>query len=157
MFLNKKRSSKEFYNIGKGKVIALASVEDEIISKNQMGNGYALDLDDSKVYSPVDGIVKMVFFTGHAYAIKMDNDVEVLIHIGVDTVELKGEGFTPHVITGQRVKHGDVLATVDLELVKKSGKSLITPVLITSRHKTIISKIGEEVDQDTTGILTLDF
>lgn len=116
----------------KGNVVSLAQVPDEMFSQKMMGDGVALDPVDGKVYAPCDGVVTTIFHTNHAVAITTDQGVELLIHIGIDTVKMKGEGFKGFVKNEQRVKAGDLLIEFDLALVKAKAKSHLTPVVITN-------------------------
>ena len=115
-----------------GNVIPLSEVDDKVFSSGMMGKGFAVELSDGKVVSPVNGTIVMTFPTKHAYGIKTDDGVEILVHIGMDTVELEGKGFTSHVENDQRINKGDLLCSVDLETIKAAGKSLVSTVVITS-------------------------
>lgn len=118
-----------------GSVRSLASVNDGMFSEKILGDGIAIAPTDGNFVAPVSGVLENVFETGHAYGLLGDNGVEILIHIGLDTVELKGQGFQAYVKPGQRVKIGDRLATVDLETVKKAGYNPVTMIIITSEHE----------------------
>lgn len=126
-----------------GKAMPLSEVEDQVFSQGLMGDGFAVELTDGKVIAPFDGEVVMTFPTGHAYGLKRDDGLEVLIHIGMDTVELNGEGFTSKVKQGDVVSAGDELAEVDLDVVQKAGKSLVSPVVFTSGQKAHLKQTGE--------------
>jgi glucose-specific phosphotransferase system IIA component len=119
----------------KGKIIKLEEVPDEVFAQKMLGDGFAVDPLEGAVYSPVDGEVKVLFPTLHAVAIETDEGIELLIHIGIDTVELNGEGFSSVIKLGDKVKKGDLLVNFDIETIKKSGKSPITPVIITNMDK----------------------
>lgn len=125
-------SSNTFVSPLQGKVIPLSKVEDQVFSQGLMGEGYAVDLTNGDVLAPFDGEVVMTFPTKHAYGLKRNDGVEVLIHLGMDTVELNGEGFECLVEVGQKIKTGQVIARVDLDYVKSKGKSLVSPVIFTS-------------------------
>lgn len=116
----------------KGTVIALDQVPDEMFAQLMMGQGIAIDPSEGKVYAPCAGIVTTIFNTNHAVAITDDQGVEILIHVGIDTVKMKGEGFKGLVKNGQRIQTGDLLIEFDLALVKQRAKSHITPVVITN-------------------------
>lgn len=154
MFNFLKKGSKEdtFQNFGKGKVVALSEVPDKVFAEKMMGDGYALELSDGKIYAPVDGTVAVAFPTGHAYGITTKNDIEILIHIGIDTVELDGKGFNAKVKQNDKVKAGDLLTEVDLEYIKNAGKPTVTPMIFTSENKIEVLKEHQEVDRDTTDI-----
>lgn len=114
----------------KGQAVALKEVNDPTFAEEMLGKGIAVIPSEGKIYSPVNGEVGMVFDTLHAVSITADFGAEVLIHVGLDTVKLKGDGFTGHVKAGETVKKGDLLLEVDLEKVKAAGYDVITPVLV---------------------------
>ncbi|MQW23461.1 MULTISPECIES: glucose PTS transporter subunit IIA [unclassified Lactococcus] len=116
----------------KGKIMKLSSINDEVFSSGMMGKGIAIEPSDGKIYSPVDGTVTSIFPTNHAIGLTSKDGVEVLIHIGLDTVSLNGEGFEAHVKQNDNVTKGELLITVDIDKVKKEGYSVITPVVITN-------------------------
>jgi glucose-specific phosphotransferase system IIA component len=116
----------------KGNIIELSAVPDEMFSKGMMGQGLAIDPSEGKVYSPCDGTVATIFKTNHAIAIAADNGAEILIHIGIDTVKMNGEGFKGLVRTGDKIKKGQALIEFDLDLVKNRAKSHLTPIVITN-------------------------
>ena len=97
-----------------------------------MGDGIAIDPVEGIVYAPCDGVIGTIFKTNHAVAIAADNGAEILIHVGIDTVKMNGEGFKGLVKTGDRIKAGDKLIEFDLKLVKEKAKSQLTPVVITN-------------------------
>ncbi|MEG0451582.1 MAG: PTS system trehalose-specific EIIBC component [Coprobacillus sp.] len=115
-----------------GNVLKLEQVEDKVFSEGLMGEGYAVEIDKEEVIAPFDGEIIMTFPTKHAYGIKRSDGVEVLIHLGIDTVELEGQGFESYVEVGDIVKQGDLIAKVDLDYIAKKGKSLVSPIIITS-------------------------
>lgn len=132
----------EFVAPMSGTLRPLSEIEDQVFSQGMMGQGYAIELNDGKVCAPFSGEVIMTFPTGHAIGLRRSDGVEVLIHIGMDTVELDGKGFKMNVRQGDHVKTGDVLVEVDLDLVKKAGKSLVSPVVITSGQNVELKKQG---------------
>lgn len=113
-----------------GKLIPIEEVPDPVFSDKVLGDGVAVIPDEGKIYSPADGVVSTVAETKHAYGFHTDDDIDVLVHFGLETVSLSGEGFISHVKEGDRVKAGDLVAEVDLELLKSKGINTITPVLI---------------------------
>lgn len=115
-----------------GEMIALEDVNDPIFSSKAMGEGVAFKLTDGHIYSPVDSEVIMAAKTGHAVGLKSNNGAEVLIHIGMDTVNMNGEGFNVLVKEGQKVSVGDLLVEADLEAIEKAGYDNVTPIIITN-------------------------
>ena len=113
-----------------GKVIALSEVPDEVFSAKVLGDGAAIIPADGKILSPVDGEISTVSETLHAYGFTSDDGLEILVHVGIDSVALKGAGFTAHVKEGDRVKAGDLVAEVDLDVLKANNIPTITPVLV---------------------------
>ena len=126
------KDKKDFVSPMKGKLLPLSKVEDQVFSQGLMGQGFSVELEDGKVVAPFSGEIVMTFPTKHAYGIKREDGLEVLIHIGMDTVQLNGEGFECLVEKGDYVKQGDVLAIVDLDYIRQHEKSLVSPVVITS-------------------------
>lgn len=113
-----------------GRVVPLEKVPDSVFSDKVLGDGCAIIPDDGKIYSPVDGVISSIAETKHAYGITDDNGNEILIHFGLETVQLQGKGFTPHVKEGDRVKKGDLICDVDIKLLEKMNINTVTPVLI---------------------------
>lgn len=128
-----------------GKTATLESLEDGMFSEKMMGDGIAVIPSDGKFTVPIGGTVKAAFPTGHAYGILTDDGAEVLIHIGIDTVELEGKGFRPHVKQGQRVSVGDKLVTVDLDVVKDGGYQTAAIVIVTSGNQ-IKDRAAKDID-----------
>lgn len=115
-----------------GTILDLSKVPDEMFSQKMMGEGIAIDPTNGKVYAPCSGTIGTIFKTNHAVAIAADNGAELLIHVGIDTVKMNGDGFKGHVKNGDVVKKGQLLIEFDLEKVKKHAKSHITPVVVTN-------------------------
>lgn len=115
-----------------GEVVELKDVNDPVFSSEAMGKGIAIKPTGNTVYSPVDGEVQLAFDTGHAYGLKSDNGTEILIHIGIDTVSMKGKGFNQQVSANQKVKAGDVLGTFDVEEIAKAGLDDTTMIIVTN-------------------------
>ncbi len=155
-FLKKKGAKKDqFHAFASGKLVSLDKVPDPVFAEKMMGDGFAIELSEGKIYAPVDGEITLVFPTGHAYGITTDNAHEILIHIGIDTVELDGEGFDVKVAQGDKVKQGDLLAEVDLELIKEKGKPSITPMIFTSGQKIKILKENQDVTPETSELFEI--
>lgn len=132
----------------KGKVVSLNEVPDPVFSDKMMGDGVAIQPEEGMVYAPVDGEIAQMFHTGHAVGIRTKEGVEVLIHIGLETVSLEGEGFTTKVEQGDRVKTGQPLIQFSLDTVKEKAKSTITPVVVTNMDlvDSLAPKLSEQVD-----------
>jgi beta-glucoside PTS system EIICBA component len=118
-----------------GKMIPLSQVQDEVFSSKAMGDGIAVVPSKGELYAPVDGEISMIFETSHALGMKTETGAEILFHVGLNTVQLGGEHFTPQVKVGDQVKEGDVLLTFDLEKIKASGFDPVTLAIITNTDK----------------------
>lgn len=137
----------------KGFVKPLQEISDEAFSNGDIGNGVAIVPQEGRVYSPADGVLSSVFATGHALGITTDSGAELLIHVGMDTVNLNGEGFTPLKKQGEHVKKGELLLEFDMEGISKKGYVLDTPIVVTNsedyrrfdleKHKRI--QVGEQI------------
>ena len=128
-----------------GKSVDLSQVNDQVFSQKLMGDGAAVVPSDGTIYAPVDGEITVAYKTKHAYGIKGDNGAEVLLHIGIDTVNLKGEGFTSNVAQGQHVKKGDILGTVDLDAIKKAGYDTTVMVVVTNtKNYASVTRVNHE-------------
>ena len=115
-----------------GKAVSLSEVPDPVFAEKVIGDGIAIIPEDGKIVSPVDGEISSIAETGHAYGFTADNGLEVLVHVGLETVSLKGECFKVYAKAGDKVKAGDLVAEVDLNLLKEKGLNSISPVLICS-------------------------
>lgn len=133
-----------------GEVIPLTKVNDQVFSQEVMGKGIAIIPTENKVVSPVNGTVTVVFPTGHAIGIVSEDGVELLIHIGLDTVNLNGQHFNPCVKVGAKVKVGDVLVEFDSEAIKEAGFDIVTPVIVTNT-KDYFDVVGVEDQYITSG------
>ena len=130
-----------------GEAVDISQVPDPTFSSGMMGNGIAIQPTDGKVCSPVNGTVDTMFETGHAVTLVSDNGIEILIHVGLETVGLNGAPFQVKVQNGQKVKKGDILMIADLEAIKAAGLPTITPVLIcnTDDYTTFNATTGKTV------------
>lgn len=126
-----------------GKVIPITDVPDQVFSGKMMGDGFAIEPADGTIVSPINGKVVNVFPTKHAIGLVTDDGVEVLIHIGIDTVKLNGEGFTAHIGEGDEVKQGQKLMDVDLDYVKDNAPSIVTPIVFTNLNESQYVDIQE--------------
>ncbi|MCA0971818.1 glucose-specific PTS transporter subunit IIBC [Halobacillus litoralis] len=122
----------EFVSPITGTIMPITEVPDQVFSGKMMGDGFAIEPQDGKIVSPVNGKVLNVFPTKHAIGLEADNGMEILIHIGIDTVGLKGEGFTAMISEGDEVKQGQALMEVDLDFVKDNAPSIVTPIVFTN-------------------------
>ena len=113
-----------------GTVVALESVSDPVFASKAMGDGIAIEPSEGVLVAPVSGTVEALFPTGHAVAVKGDNGISVLLHIGVDTVDMQGDGFTAHIAQGDRVVSGQKLVTFDLDKIAAAGHPATTMVLV---------------------------
>lgn len=130
-FLKKKKVFKIKFPI-KGEAIDITKVPDEVFAGKMVGDGLAIVPEEGRVYSPVDGKVVLLFPSKHAIGLQTEYGLELLIHIGVDTVHMNGEGFEYLVVQNQEVKAGDALMLFDLKLIGEKAKSIITPIIITN-------------------------
>lgn len=115
-----------------GTMVPLEDVPDPVFAQKMMGDGIAIDPADGDVVAPVDGEIVQLFPTKHAIGLRSEAGVELLIHVGIDTVSMNGEGFTAYVKAGDRVKRGERLLSVDFSLVRDKAKSAVTPIIITN-------------------------
>lgn len=113
-----------------GRAVPMSEVSDPTFSQEILGKGAAIIPSEGKVVAPADGLVTMVFDTKHALSIQTDNGAELIIHIGLDTVQLKGKFFDAHVNAGDKVKKGDLLLDFDMEKIKEAGYDVITPIIV---------------------------
>ena len=118
-----------------GTVVPLVDVKDPTFSSGALGAGIAVEPTEGKLYAPADGKITVAFPTGHAYGLRTEDGLDLLMHIGMDTVELDGKYFTPKVAKGDTVKRGDVIAEFDIPAIKAAGYPLATPLVITNSKK----------------------
>ncbi len=138
-----------------GEIIPITEVQDPVFSQKMMGDGFAIIPAKGSVVSPVDGEILNIFPTKHAIGIKSKQGYEILIHIGLETVHLKGEGFTVLVKDGEQVQKGQELIQFDLEKIKNSARSTETPVVFTNLTKLTIKKQGKAA-QGENGVITIE-
>lgn len=140
----------------KGKIVPIAEVKDPIFAQEMIGRGVAIIPEEGKYYAPCDGHLSVLFPSGHAYALKNRDGVDIIIHIGIDTVKLNGKNFTIHAKQGQEVKKGDLIIEVDIEAVKAAGFDMITPMVISNPgiFSDLEKKDGPVAAGDTAILLT---
>ena len=124
--------TEEVYSVADGEVIALEQVKDPVFSQKMMGDGFAVEPANGNIVSPVSGTVSSVFPTKHALGLVTEAGLEVLVHIGLDTVSLEGKPFTVHVAEGQKVAAGDLLVTADVDAIREAGRETSTIVVFTN-------------------------
>ena len=130
-----------------GKAVAISEVSDPTFGQEILGKGMAIIPTVGKVVAPIDGTIGMVFDTKHAISMTSKSGIEILIHVGLDTVTLNGEPFTAHVDAGQNVKAGDLMLEFDIEAIKAAGLETITPVVIcnTDDYKDVVANVDKDV------------
>ncbi|MGG4478937.1 beta-glucoside-specific PTS transporter subunit IIABC [Paenibacillus illinoisensis] len=139
-----------------GKAVALSTINDPAFSTGAMGKGLAIVPEIGEVVSPVDGVVTSLFPTGHAIGLTTGTGTEILIHIGINTVALKGKHFTPVVQEGDIVRQGDLLIQFDIEQIKQAGYETVTPVIVTlTQHEVDVFETSQEHVQKNDVLLTL--
>ena len=139
-----------------GHAIPLEEVSDAVFSQKVMGDGLAIQPTEGKVYAPFDGEVASIFDTKHAIGLNADNGMEVLIHIGIDTVNLQGQYYEAHVKAGDRVHKGDLLISFDKDAIEQAGYETVTPVILTNTddYSSIETVTGRDVKPGQT-VLTV--
>ncbi|OZN25003.1 PTS glucose transporter subunit IIA [Actinobacillus seminis] len=137
----------EIYAPLSGEIVNIEDVPDVVFSEKIVGDGVAIRPTGNTIVAPVDGVIGKIFETNHAFSMESKEGVELFVHFGIDTVELKGEGFTRVVQEGQAVKRGDVVIQFDLALLETKAKSVLTPVVISNMDEisSIDKKNGEVV------------
>ena len=133
-----------------GEAVESAQINDPTFAEEMLGKGIAIRPEIGKMFSPVDGTVTMVFDTKHAVSFTSEKGAEVLVHVGLDTVNLKGEHYTAHVKDGDKIKKGDLILEFDMEKIKEAGYDLITPIVIcnTDDYQDIETITGKAVNTE---------
>ncbi|WP_312712334.1 PTS sugar transporter subunit IIA [Proteiniclasticum ruminis] len=139
-----------------GKTVDITTVPDAVFAEKMAGDGLAIDPTGDTVVAPADGELTMLFGTKHAFGMTLDKGVQILVHIGLDTVSLNGEGFTALKNQGDMVKKGEPIVKIDRELIQGKGLSLITPVIFTDMDvlKSFEAQLGIDVIAGETTVLT---
>lgn len=137
----------EIYAPISGEIVNIEDVPDEVFSEKIVGDGIAVRPIGNKIVAPVDGVIGKIFETNHAFSMESKEGVELFVHFGIDTVELKGEGFTRIAQEGQSIKRGDTVIEFDLPLLESKAKSVLTPIVISNMDEIscIVKKSGEVV------------
>ncbi len=135
MFGFLKRKPREIKAPIDGMLIPIEEIDDEVFSAKMAGDGLAIMPIGDIFAAPIDGVITKIFSTNHAFIIKNKQDLEVLVHIGLETVALKGEGFERLAQEGEKVKAGDPIIKVDLDYIKANAKDIVTPILLTGESK----------------------
>lgn len=151
-----KKKDKTLYAFTSGRSVSIEDVPDEVFSQKMMGDGIAIIPDTGSIYAPCSGKISVVMDKSkHAIGLENTDGLELLIHVGLDTVNLFGEGFETHVIVGDVVQKGDLLITFDKALLKSKGINLITMLVIIDKKNYVISEynINQEVEQKTTPLI----
>lgn len=139
-----------------GKTVDITTVPDAVFAEKMAGDGLAIDPTGDTIVAPADGELTMLFGTKHAFGMTLDKGVQILVHIGLDTVSLNGEGFTALKNQGDMVKKGDPIVKIDREFILSKGLSLITPVIFTDMDvlKSFEAQVGIDVTAGETAVLT---
>ncbi|NIH16759.1 MAG: PTS glucose transporter subunit IIA [Buchnera aphidicola (Periphyllus lyropictus)] len=132
----------KIYSPISGKIIPIEEVPDIVFSKKIVGDGIAIKPTDNKIVSPIDGTIGKIFKTLHSFSIESYSGIQIFVHFGIDTVKLNGEGFRSYAKENQKVKKGELILKVNLELLKKKAKSIITPIVISNMEE--IKKIKKK-------------
>ena len=143
-----KNISESVLSVADGVIVELSDIKDPVFSQKMMGDGFAIEPKNGNVYAPVSGIVTSIFPTKHAFGLLTDNGLEVLVHIGLDTVALNGTPFSIKVVEGQRVVAGDLLVVADLTAIKSADRETIIVVVFTNTAEiksVTLTKRGKQV------------
>ncbi|CAL4318200.1 PTS glucose transporter subunit IIA [Buchnera aphidicola] len=139
-----------------GTIVDIESVPDEVFSKKIIGDGVAIQPSGGKIVAPVSGIIGKIFKTMHAFSIVTENNIEIFVHFGIDTILLKGKGFKQYAKEKQKVKIGDVILKYDLKFLEKKTKSLLTPIVISNmKHIKKLTKYSGKVFSGKTKIMSI--
>jgi glucose-specific phosphotransferase system IIA component len=132
----------------KGDAIDLSEVNDEMFAERLLGDGIAIIPKEENVYSPVNGMIKVVYETQHMIGMELENGTEIIIHMGIDTVMLKGKPFNTKVKVGDKVKQGDLLTVVDWHYIKHKGYDITTPIITIKKKVRNVSEKRRVVKGD---------
>ncbi|WP_413699188.1 PTS glucose transporter subunit IIA [Psychromonas sp. KJ10-10] len=139
-----------------GEIVSIEDVPDVVFAEKIVGDGIAIRPTGNKMVAPCDGQIGKIFETNHAFSLESDSGIELFVHFGIDTVELKGEGFTRIAQEGQKVKMGDTIIEFDLEYLKENAKSILTPVVISNMDEIKeLQKMSGTVEFSTDAVLKI--
>lgn len=155
MFTIFKKKQIEVFSPLKGTFVPIEKVQDEVFSKKVLGDGFAIMPTSRTVLSPVDGEIKMIFPTHHALGISTKEGIEMMIHIGIDTVNENGEGFQNHVHIDQTVKSGEPLISFNLDGLREKGYDMTTMVIITGSNSFDMINMIKEQEVDTNTVVCI--
>lgn len=155
MFKFNKKNQEVFQNGIAGRLMDLSEVPDQMFAQKLLGDGYAILPSDGNIYAPASGTITVAFPTGHAFGIETKQGQEILIHIGIDTVDLDGKGFESQVKQGDKIKQGDLLCKVSLDDIVAAGKSIVTPVIFTSGEAVTLDGVGKALSIGDTDFITI--
>ncbi len=146
MFFKRKKKNEavEVKAFFQGTALPLEQVKDPLFADKVMGDGAAIEPQDGTLYAPVSGTIATIFDTKHAIGYKLDNGADVLMHIGMDTVELEGKGFDLDISVGDKVQAGQLIGKIDLSYIKSQGKEVTTPILLTTMDEYKIEFVKTE-------------
>lgn len=136
-----------------GKVVPIEEVPDPVFADKVVGDGLAIDPTGNVMVAPCDGVIGKIFETNHAFSMETSSGVELFVHFGIDTVELKGEGFKRIAKEGQQIKMGEPVVEVDLALLKEKARSIITPIVISNMDD--VSRLEKSSGDVKAGVDTL--
>ncbi|MCX8574980.1 MULTISPECIES: PTS glucose transporter subunit IIA [unclassified Gilliamella] len=137
-----------------GEIVKIEDVPDVVFAEKVVGDGIAIKPAGNKIVAPLNGRIGKIFETNHAFAIESDEGIELFVHFGIDTVELKGEGFTRIAEEGQQVKVGDTIIEFDLPLLESKAKSVLTPVVISNMDSIVeLTKLSGSVEAGKTPVM----
>jgi sugar PTS system EIIA component len=148
MFNPFKKKSESVYSPVVGRIVPLDDVPDPVFAQRSVGDGFAVEPTDGSFRSPVDGELVLVAETGHAFAVRTFEGAEILVHIGIDTVTLKGQGFTAHRKAGETVSRGDVIISCELSNIAAKVPSMLTPVILANGFDFTMSEPNFEASDD---------
>lgn len=149
LFGGKEKEKNQILSPVEGKAVPMSEVNDPTFSQEILGKGAAVIPSKGRVVAPAEGEVTMVFETKHAVSVTTKSGAELIIHIGLDTVNLRGEHFTAHVKAGDHVKPGDLLVEFDMDKIKEAGYDVITPVIVcnTPNYPNMVCHTGKDVKE----------